>query len=162
MVQNSLSFLRAKVHWYMGQNSELCGRAAVLRADVTSLWHRTWGWAVAVLQKQVLQPWILIPSDKGAYDMLDLKILIAIGGSLLIVTIVLMAVVLCLYYKLFRTLKASKASVPQTTSSNNQITKTQATVSTESYPSLKCYDQCKACINYNPPPPCYYDINEGL
>ena len=65
MVQNSLSFLRAKVHWYMGQNSELCGRAAVLRADVTSLWHRTWGWAVAVLQKQVLQPWILIPSDKG-------------------------------------------------------------------------------------------------
>ncbi|CAK7300160.1 Protein FAM24A [Vulpes lagopus] len=94
--------------------------------------------------------------------MLDVKILIAIGGSLLIVTIVLMAVVLCLYYKLFRTLKASKASVPQATSSNNQITKTQATVSTESYPSLKCYDQCKACINYNPPPPCYYDINEGL
>jgi len=37
--------------------------------------------------------------------MLDLKIMIAIGGGLLIVIFVLMGVVICLYYKISDALK---------------------------------------------------------
>lgn len=47
-------------------------------------------------------PALLCP---GVCEMLDLKIIIALGGGLLIVTFVLMAVVICLYYKVANALK---------------------------------------------------------
>jgi len=47
-------------------------------------------------------PALLCP---GVCDMLDLKIMIAIGGGLLIVIFVLMGVVICLYYKISDALK---------------------------------------------------------
>ncbi|XP_045295720.1 protein FAM24A-like [Leopardus geoffroyi] len=86
-------------------------------------------------------------------EMLDLKIIIALGGGLLIVTFVLMAVVICLYYKVANALKCSKAYLALTID-NNEATVTMTTDSTNgSYPSIRCCEECNLNANSNPLPP---------
>nr|XP_021559448.1 protein FAM24A-like isoform X1 [Neomonachus schauinslandi] len=93
--------------------------------------------------------------------------MIAIGGGLLIVIFVLMGVVICLYYKLAKELKPSKAPLCLALKSNpamltqDKVAATAA-LTTGSYPNVQCCDECSLYADYDPLPPCFCDVNEGL
>ncbi|XP_028337772.1 protein FAM24A [Physeter macrocephalus] len=73
--------------------------------------------------------------------MFDLKIMIAIGGGLLMTAFVLIGVVICLYFQVADTLNAAKAPVAMAITKSNRDTVAEATTSTsESYPSLQCLE----------------------
>uniref|UniRef100_A0A8D0X1H5 Protein FAM24A n=1 Tax=Sus scrofa TaxID=9823 RepID=A0A8D0X1H5_PIG len=94
-------------------------------------------------------------------EMFDLEIMIAIGGSLLMTAFVLMAVVVCLYYKMASTSNVAKAPVARAKTSGNRDKVTEATSSTpESYPSLQCCEECGLSADFDPPL-CFCDMNKG-
>uniref|UniRef100_A0A8D1H6S7 Family with sequence similarity 24 member A n=1 Tax=Sus scrofa TaxID=9823 RepID=A0A8D1H6S7_PIG len=86
-----------------------------------------------------------------------------IGGGILLAMLVLMAVVICLYYKVANavpkvpvclTLKNNPAMVAQD--------KVAAAITAGSYPNLQCCDECNLYAGFDPLPPCFCDVNEGL
>ncbi|XP_014649577.1 PREDICTED: protein FAM24A-like [Ceratotherium simum simum] len=99
--------------------------------------------------------------------MFDLKIMVAIGGGLLITAFVLMGVVIYLCCKVANTLKAPK--VPACLAlKNNPAMLTQdklataTAIATGSCPNLQCCDECSLYADFDPVPPCFCDVNEGL
>ncbi|KAL2769149.1 protein FAM24A precursor, partial [Daubentonia madagascariensis] len=96
------------------------------------------------------------------------KIMIGIGSSLLIATIVLISIVLCLYIKVSKALKAAKEPDALAVKSNNLaklcwVQNARAkTNTTESCPMLQCCDGCRMYADFDSLPPCCCDINEGL
>ncbi|KAJ8794070.1 hypothetical protein J1605_003480 [Eschrichtius robustus] len=93
--------------------------------------------------------------------MFDLKIMIAICGGLLTTAFVLIGVVICLYFKVADTLNAAKAPVAMAITKSNQDKVAEATIS-ESYPSLRCCEECSLPANFDPLPSCFCGINKGL
>uniref|UniRef100_A0A8C6CBC4 Protein FAM24A n=1 Tax=Monodon monoceros TaxID=40151 RepID=A0A8C6CBC4_MONMO len=95
--------------------------------------------------------------------MFGLKIMICIGGGLLMTAFVLIGVVICLYFKVADTLNAAKAPVAMTITKSNRDKVTEATTSiSESYPSLQCCEECSFPADFDPLPSCFCDINKGL
>ncbi|XP_012497859.1 PREDICTED: protein FAM24A-like [Propithecus coquereli] len=106
----------------------------------------------------------------GVSKMFDVrtKIMIGIGSSLLIATIVLTSIVLCLYIKVSKALRAAKEpdiiaikgnSLAKLCWVKNAHVRPTAT---ESYPVLQCCDGCQMYADFDSLPPCCCDINEGL
>ncbi|XP_062959443.1 protein FAM24A-like isoform X2 [Cynocephalus volans] len=103
---------------------------------------------------------------------LQTRIMICIGSSLLIATIVLICIVICLYFKVSSELKAAKK--PDAVAVNNnrsevmrdkvslaKVTQCKA-IPTESCRALQCCDQCRLYGNCDSLPSCCCDVNEGL
>ncbi|XP_054975624.1 protein FAM24A-like [Sorex araneus] len=85
--------------------------------------------------------------------MLDFKIMIAIGGGLLVALFVLLIVVICLYCKVARALSSPKVS-------KDMI------LTTGCYPAaaatIPACDECNIYADMDPLLPCVCDTNEGL
>ncbi|XP_059951443.1 protein FAM24A [Mesoplodon densirostris] len=95
--------------------------------------------------------------------MFDLKIMMTIGGGLLMTALVLIGGVTCLYFKVADTLNAAKDLVAMTITKSNQDEVAKATTSiSESYSSLQCCEECRLPVDFDPLPSCFCDINDGL
>ncbi|XP_023080049.1 protein FAM24A [Piliocolobus tephrosceles] len=96
------------------------------------------------------------------------KIMIGIGSSLLVTAMVLLIVVLCLYVKVAKALKAAKDPDAVAVKHHNPdkvcwAKNSQAKATTmESCPSLQCCEGCRMYGSFDALPPCCCDINEGL
>ncbi|XP_069316038.1 protein FAM24A-like [Eulemur rufifrons] len=96
------------------------------------------------------------------------KIMIGIGSSLLIATIVLTSIVLCLYIKVYKALKAAREPEVVFVKGNNLaklcwVKNAHAKpATTESFPTLQYCDRCQVYADFDSLPPCCCDINEGL
>ncbi|XP_008590416.1 PREDICTED: protein FAM24A-like [Galeopterus variegatus] len=99
---------------------------------------------------------------------LQTKIMICIGSSLLIATIVLICIVICLYFKVSGELKAAKKPDAVAVNNRSEVARDKAKVNqckvipTESCRALQCCDQCRLYGNCDSLPSCCCDINEGL
>ncbi|XP_047618645.1 protein FAM24B [Phacochoerus africanus] len=80
-----------------------------------------------------------------------------IGGGILLAMLVLMAVVICLYHKVANALNWL---VPQLC--RLKTDKVAAAITPGSYPNLQCCDECNLYAGFDPLPPCFCDVNEGL
>uniref|UniRef100_A0A8C3YFT0 Protein FAM24A n=1 Tax=Catagonus wagneri TaxID=51154 RepID=A0A8C3YFT0_9CETA len=86
-----------------------------------------------------------------------------IGGGILLAILVLMAVVICLYYKVADAVP--KVPVCLALKNNPAIVaqdKVAAAITAGSYPNLHCCDECNLYAGFDPLPPCLCDVNEGL
>ncbi|ELW69709.1 Protein FAM24A [Tupaia chinensis] len=98
--------------------------------------------------------------------------LIIVGGILASV-IMLTCVVFCLYFKVSRALRAAMeaddvaenchnlAKITESKCLHNKFARAKTTT-TESCRALQCCDECGIYADFDPLPPCYCDINEGL
>uniref|UniRef100_A0A8B9YU93 Family with sequence similarity 24 member A n=1 Tax=Bos mutus grunniens TaxID=30521 RepID=A0A8B9YU93_BOSMU len=86
-----------------------------------------------------------------------------IGGAILLAMLVLMAVVICLYYKVANAMPKVPVCLAL---KNNPATvnpdKVSAALTTGSYPSLQCCDECNLYSGFDALPPCCCNVNEGL
>ncbi|XP_055416306.1 protein FAM24B [Bubalus kerabau] len=88
-----------------------------------------------------------------------------IGGAILLAMLVLMAVVICLYYKVANALNMPKVPVCLALKNNPATVnpdKVSAALTTGSYPSLQCCDECNLYPGFDALPPCCCNANEGL
>uniref|UniRef100_A0A8I3W217 Family with sequence similarity 24 member A n=2 Tax=Callithrix jacchus TaxID=9483 RepID=A0A8I3W217_CALJA len=90
------------------------------------------------------------------------KIMISIGISLLVAAIVLLCVVLCLYFKIAKALKAAKESGHNSDKVLYTKNSQAETIATESYPALQCREGCRMYADFDSLPPCCCDVHEGL
>ncbi|XP_043331164.1 protein FAM24B-like [Cervus elaphus] len=92
-------------------------------------------------------------------------IMFCIGGAILLAMLVLMAVVICLYYKVANALNMPKVPVCLALKNNPAVItpdKVSAALTTGSYPSLQCCDECNLYPGFDALPPCCCNVNEGL
>ncbi|EHB08112.1 Protein FAM24A [Heterocephalus glaber] len=91
-------------------------------------------------------------------------ILLIIWSGIMVTMFVLIGTVICLYVKMFKALKASKECDPEANSANNTKDKVilAETTAVDSCPSFQFSNECKMYADYDPLPPCFCDINEGL
>uniref|UniRef100_A0A8C0T474 Family with sequence similarity 24 member A n=1 Tax=Canis lupus familiaris TaxID=9615 RepID=A0A8C0T474_CANLF len=87
-----------------------------------------------------------------------------IGGGILMAILVLMGVVIGLYHKISNAPPKSPLCLAL---KNNPAILTQdkvaaAALSAGSYPNLQCCDECSLYADFDPLPPCFCDVNEGL
>ncbi|TEA31575.1 protein FAM24B [Orcinus orca] len=88
-----------------------------------------------------------------------------IGGGILLAVLVLMAAVICLYYKVANALKVPKVPISSALKDDPDMVtqdKVTAAITTGSYPSLQCCDECNLYAGFDALPPCFCDANEGL
>ncbi|XP_032137021.1 protein FAM24A-like [Sapajus apella] len=100
----------------------------------------------------------------GVAKMFDLrtKIMIGIGISLLVAAIVLLCVVLCLYFKIAKALKAAKESGHNSDKVLDTKNSQAKTIAMESCPAQQCCEGCRMYANFDSLPPCCCDVHEGL
>ncbi|XP_053439501.1 protein FAM24A-like [Nycticebus coucang] len=106
-----------------------------------------------------------MPQYTGVAKMFDLKtkIMIGIGISLLIATFVLIGIVLCLYIKLSRALRAARdADAIRCCGNLAKLCWNNKATATGSCAALQCCDGCRMYTDYDSLPPCCCDTNEGL
>ncbi|XP_068817471.1 protein FAM24B-like [Capricornis sumatraensis] len=88
-----------------------------------------------------------------------------IGGAILLAMLILMAVVICLYYKVANALNMPKVPVCLALKNNPAMVtpdKVSAALTTGSYPALQCCDECNLYPGFDALPPCCCNVNEGL
>ncbi|XP_005008242.1 protein FAM24A-like [Cavia porcellus] len=90
-------------------------------------------------------------------------ILIIICSAILLAMLVLTGVVICLYSKLSKALKAAKECELEANLANtrDKIILAQTT-GMEPCSALQFCDECKMYADYDSLPPCFCDTNEGL
>ncbi|XP_043453711.1 protein FAM24A-like [Prionailurus bengalensis] len=89
-------------------------------------------------------------------------IMFSIAGGILVAMLVLMAVVICLYYKVANALKCSKAPLCLALKNSPLDKVAAAAITAGSYPNLQCCDECSLYADFDSLPPCFCDVNEGL
>ncbi|VFV38431.1 Hypothetical predicted protein [Lynx pardinus] len=87
-------------------------------------------------------------------------IMFSIAGGILVAMLVLMAVVICLYYKVANALKAAPLCLALKNSPLDKVA--AAAITAGSYPNLQCCDECSLYADFDSLPPCFCDVNEGL
>ncbi|XP_066095621.1 protein FAM24B [Saccopteryx bilineata] len=90
-----------------------------------------------------------------------------IGGGILLTMLVLMGVVICLYLKVAKALKASMPPTCLALKYNPlMVTQDKRTAATPINPECctnhQCCDECSLCANLDSLPPCFCNVNEGL
>ncbi|XP_065779550.1 protein FAM24A-like [Muntiacus reevesi] len=102
-------------------------------------------------------------SDKNSK--VNAIIMFCIGGAILLAMLVLMAVVICLYYKVANALNMPKVPVCLALKNNPAVItpdKVSAALTAGPYPSLQCCDECNLYPGFDALPPCCCNVNEGL
>ncbi|EHB15011.1 Protein FAM24A [Heterocephalus glaber] len=99
----------------------------------------------------------------GTFDLWTM-ILLTIYCGTLVAMFVLSGVVVYLHVDLSKALKASKECDPEANSAKNTKDKVilAETSAVDSCPTFQFCDECKMYADYDPLPPCFCDINEGL
>nr|XP_004404055.2 PREDICTED: protein FAM24B-like [Odobenus rosmarus divergens] len=108
-----------------------------------------------------------LDTNKAQSSKVNTIIMFCIGGGILVAILVLMGVVICLYYKISDALKPSKAPLCLALKSNPAMltqdkVAAAAALTPGSYPNVQCCDECSLYADYDPLPPCFCDVNEGL
>ncbi|TKC35917.1 hypothetical protein EI555_012142, partial [Monodon monoceros] len=101
----------------------------------------------------------------GEASQVNTIIMFCIGGGILLAVLVLMAAVICLYYKVANALKVPKVPISSALKDNPAMVtqdKVTAAITTGSYPNLQCCDECNLYAGFDALPPCFCDANEGL
>nr|XP_027776064.1 protein FAM24A-like isoform X2 [Marmota flaviventris] len=102
-------------------------------------------------------PTLLCPGMFKSFDLRTI-IMFAIGSGILAAMLMLIGLVLCLYVKLFKALKAAKECCSNKFQSKGNPPKGI----TETSPALQCCDECSMYTDYDSLPPCLCGTNEGL
>ncbi|XP_053779535.1 protein FAM24B [Desmodus rotundus] len=105
--------------------------------------------------------------DKATSSKTNSIIMLCIGGGILVTMFLLIGVVFLLYFKVAKALRVPKPPVCLALKSNPFMATRDkiaagSSITAESYPNLQCCDECNLCDNFDPLPPCFCDINEGL
>uniref|UniRef100_A0A8C5XCX2 Family with sequence similarity 24 member A n=1 Tax=Microcebus murinus TaxID=30608 RepID=A0A8C5XCX2_MICMU len=93
------------------------------------------------------------------------KIMIGIGTSLLIATIVLTSIVLSLYIKIAKALKCAREPDLVLVKGDNVAKLCWVKNANKPHPypaAMQCCDGCRVYADCDPLPPCCCDVNEGL
>uniref|UniRef100_A0A8C8XSD4 Protein FAM24A n=3 Tax=Felidae TaxID=9681 RepID=A0A8C8XSD4_PANLE len=84
----------------------------------------------------------------------------SIAGGILVAMLVLMAVVICLYYKVANACSKAPLCLALKNSPLDKVA--AAAITAGSYPNLQCCDECSLYADFDSLPPCFCDVNEGL
>ncbi|CAD7686570.1 unnamed protein product [Nyctereutes procyonoides] len=107
-----------------------------------------------------------LEGNKANSSKVNTIIMFCIGGGILMAILVLMGVVIGLYHKISNALKPPKSPLCLALKNNPAILTQDkvaaAALSAGSYPNLQCCDECSLYADFDPLPPCFCDVNEGL
>ncbi|XP_005402004.1 PREDICTED: protein FAM24A-like isoform X4 [Chinchilla lanigera] len=95
-----------------------------------------------------------------AFDLRTMMLMIICSG-ILVAMFVLTGVVICLYVKLSKALKAAKEHGVDVNLDKDKLM-LAGTTAINSCPTLQFCDECKMYADYDTLPPCFCNVHEGL